>query len=295
MNLWQQVLLTILRSLQEYIRAAERARHDEMELKILRELLNELDRLISPLVSSAASGAARISQDSFREVMEIMGRAGAALASYAYDNVTDYIEDKSLSNAAAVTASTRLHEALAALLGVTADQRRWLDTRARPPALMSRFRSGPYRQVEPADFQMQVVELASMLDSVAQEAERAQRDIALAHHPSRYFLPSLPALPTPTQPETEQSPVSRREPQQILKTTNELRKMYGSTLLFVEEFAGQVKTRLEQHTRPGGGINAIIVRAQITLTISFCFQSRLMLDGMRLAIDTVGKNIIVVY
>ncbi len=294
MSVWLQVLMGILAAVQEYVKSAERARRDEMELKILRELLNELDKLISPMVAAATSGTAKASQATIEQVMNIMKRSGTALASYAYDNITDYIEDKSLSNAAAVEASTRLHEALAALLGVIMNQRQWLDTRFRRPAL-SLLMKKPYRVVEPADFQMQVVELMSMLDSVTLEAERAQRDAALAHHPTRYLLSGIPPLLASTAPETENSPISRREPRQVLRTIYELRKMYYSTLLFVEEFAQQVKTRLEQHTRPGGGINAIVVRAQITLTISFCLQSQLMLDGMRTAIDIVGKNIVIAY
>lgn len=294
MSIWLQVLMGILAAVREYVNSAERARRDEMELKILRELLSELDKLIAPLVAAATSGTVKASQATIEQVMNIMKRSGTALASYAYDNVADYIEDKSMSNAAAVQASMRLHEALVALLGVIGNQRQWLKNRFHRPAL-NRLLYKPYRVVEPADFQMQVVELMSMLDSVALEAERAQRDVALAHHPARYFLPGISGPLAPTPPETENSPISRREPRQVLRTTRELRKMYSSTLLFVEEFAQQVKTRLEQHTRPGGGINAIIVRAQIILTISFCLQSQLMLDGMRTAIDIVGKNVIIAY
>ncbi|HEX9036185.1 MAG TPA: hypothetical protein VF808_04260 [Ktedonobacterales bacterium] len=304
-------LLPFLRQLRkvvcDYLATAEQARHDEMELKILREALAQLDILLAPFAAAAAQGATRVGKDVMRSVMAIMTHAGAALATYAQDSVTDYIEDLTQSKGSAVEASLRLHEALTALIAVIANQREWLNVRFPSRRSFSLFPSKTHRFVEPRDFQMQVVELLSMLNSVMQVADRAGRDLIGAHHPMRYALMGIapgpssgsapPAVtPTASVQQTSSTPPLMTEisARWSIQAVDQLKGAYSETLVFINDFAGQAQGRLEQHARPAGGISAIIVRAQIAITIAFCFQSRLMLQGINETINMVGKNSFIV-
>ncbi len=326
----------IVNAINDHIAAAERARHDEMELKILRELLEELKKLIAPIAKPASTKAAEISEAAIKQVMTLMKGTAITLATYAQDNIADYIEDKSQSSVAAVEASTRLYEALTVLLSVIQSQRQWLNEHLPPPSRFGWLDHRPRRFVRPLYLAMQAVELAATLGSVRLEAERAQRDLARQHQLASYALrdvwsalapattqsvpaqtalapaptppsaitptpppaapasapPAPPVAPVALQPRESLSPRHKQQLKDASEDIDKLKKLYDATLQFVEEFAGQAKKRLEDHTRPGGGISAIIVRAQLALVVSFCVHSRLVVDGLHAAIIEADKNII---
>jgi hypothetical protein len=365
MGLWLLTFLqTLVQAISNYIESAERSRRDEVELKIYRELLAELKKLMAPILNSA-SNAAEIGEATFNQVLALMRVAVVALASYAQNSVADCMEDRSQSAVLAAQAGTRLYEALEVLLNVIQSQRKWLNDHFPAQRRFTWFTNQPRPFVRPLYLAMQAMELATMLDSVKQEAERAQRDLSQERHPANYILqnmlsaiaaaaaasaaapstlpsgaaanaagaitppdaatnatmptmpttPTTPATPTiPTMPafttsmtmplatpSTTPAALSPRDSLsahqkhqlvQISENIDKLKELYEAALLFAEEFAGQAKKRLEDHTRPGGGVNAIIVRAQLALVISLCIHCRLVVDGLHAAIIEADKNII---
>ncbi|HKV84994.1 MAG TPA: hypothetical protein VJN88_10585 [Ktedonobacterales bacterium] len=267
--------------LKDYVERAEKNGLQSAELAWYKHRHEEFMRIASSVLSAAGATPGDELTTALGRAFEIFESIVQRSFEFKQEQARDFLYELSLRPDYAATAGSALYAAVGDMRGESATQLQWLASRFHRPLLNQVLRQ-PYRHVGPADVDVQLAGLLSVVQQTYKAAEYAVRQLDLAHHSLNLLLPKPTAsapLPSPWDSHSAASvEVQMSSTPSVMAT---LRTDHFATVAFLGEQSANTQASLGVATKPGGGIDAQVVRTNSVKTLRYCLLAAQRVESQR--------------
>lgn len=263
-----QFLTMVERLLSDYVARAEANGRQTAEIERCKQMYAEFSRIVASLLQGSTHQLPEHVMSALKRAFDLAEQIVEQPLELVQAQLRDHMYDMAQRPEYAAVAGSALYEAAAALRDTSVKQLIWSQERFRRPFL-SRLLHRPYRHVGPADVDIQLVELLSVVHTTSRAAEIALRRLDLTDHPATLLLARQPAsgIGIAPPPSVGGATIQLSASPVVMER---LRRALMSNAAFLADQSNVALTELAQATRPGGGVNAHTVRANCMKLLHGC-------------------------
>lgn len=266
-----QFLTMVQQLLSDYVSRAEANGRQTAEIERCKQLYAEFSRIVASLLQGSAHKLPEQVAAALKRAFDIAEQIVEQPLGLVQTQLRDHLYDMAQRPEYAAVAGSMLYEAATALRDTSVKQLVWSQERFRRP-FVSRLLHRPYRHVGPADVDIQLVELLTVVHTTSRAAEIALRRLDLTNHPATLLLvgQSASTMSIAPPPSVGGAATARIQLSASPAVMERLRGALVGNAAFLADQSSVALNELAKATRPGGGVNAHTVRANCMKLLHGC-------------------------
>lgn len=267
--------------IKDYVERAEKNGQQAADLAWYQQRHDEFMRIVSTVLCATGVKPGDDFGTALRCAFEIFESVVQRSFEFKQSQARDLLYELTLRPDYAAPAGSALYTAAGDIRGEAARQLQWLASRFHRPLLNQFFRQ-PYRHVGPVDVDVQLAGLLTVLQRTYRTTEYAVRQLDLTHHQLNLLLPKSAvssSLPSPLDSLSE--PSAEIQMSASPEVMAKLRSDHLATVAFLGEQASDTQAILGAATKPGGGIDAQVVRTNCVKTLRYCVLAAQRVESQR--------------